>query len=271
MLKLFAVADIHANLYGFKKALNKAGITDENDDWCIKNSTLINLGDIIDRGNNSAGCIDFILKLKKQSKDFNSRVIMLMGNHCKMLLDARKNGGWRDCWLQNGGFACIESYPEVLKDCVDENGMIDYFDERIPSLIYKHHKEYFDALEQFVIIDDNLFVHAGVSPQGDLDSLKGNRQNDVNGPSYLWIRDQFYNYPNANFLKNYGVKRVVFGHTPATKYICKINNEAMKPEVKLGGRLLGIDTGSYYALGAVCVTEILDDLNYRIAGIEHNT
>lgn len=267
--RLFAISDLHGNKNGAIRALQKAEIIDADLNWCARTAILVSLGDSIDRGQDSAGVIDLLLKIKKQAALVGGKVILLMGNHCKMLLDARKNGGWRDCWLQNGGFACIESYPEVLKDCVDDNGMINYFDERIPNLIYKHHKEYFDSLEQFVIIGDNLFVHAGVHPQGDLDSLKGNRQNDVNGPSHLWIRDQFYNYHNPNFLKNYGVKRVIVGHTPTQYALKNQKNEKMVPIEKLYGKILMVDCGSYYGNGGVCVVELTDD-SYRIAGIEYN-
>lgn len=265
--KLFAVADIHGNKKGVTKALQKANIIDSGLNWCAGKSTLVNLGDACDRGEDSAGVIDLLLKIKKQAETSGGKVHLLWGNHERMVFDGIKNRGWRECWLQNGGFVCIESYCTIMP--IDENGKYDYFNPEIPNIIYKYHKEYFDSLEQFVIIDGNLFVHAGVHVKGDLDSLTAGRQLCNNGKLWLWIREQFYDYPNDNFLKNYGVKRIIFGHTPATLYINKDRNSFMTPVEKLNGKLLCIDTGSYHPLGGVCVVELTED-SYRIAGIEYN-
>ncbi len=263
MSKLYAFSDIHGNLNCFKSALQQAEIIDNDLNWIAESSTIISLGDVIDRFPDSKGCIDLILKLKKQAKKVGGKVIILMGNHERMLIDARTKLNWAACWVQNGGYQCIDSYLPILTDEEIDGASIQYFAHKIA----KYHEEYFDNLEQYAIIDGNLFVHAGVDPRSGIESLGKQICNE--GFSHLWIRKLFYEYPDESFVDRYAVKRIIYGHTP-TFYQTGDKISKMTPIKKLGGKLLGIDIGSYYIEnGGICVVELFEN-DFKIAGISYN-
>jgi len=268
MNKLYAVSDIHGNLNGFVLAAVQAGIIDANLNWIAGDSTLVNLGDGIDRGPQSREVIDLLIKLCRQAKEAGGLVKLLMGNHCAMLLDGRTSFGWYDCWIKNGGFNCIESYSFLL---ADKHGEYDYWDQDNAKKIYEYHREYFDALEEFCVIDNNLFVHAGVEPGKTMQHLTDGTDIDYTGSkSHLWIRDQFYRHSSSDFVRdNYGVKRIIFGHSPTTRYILKDENTQMAPVELMNGKLLGLDLGSYYPLGGVGIIK-LTETSYELAGIAYN-
>lgn len=262
MSKLFACADIHGAFGKFLKALIKAGLVNKYENWCGGDSRLVLTGDNIDRGEASCEVIELIIKIKNQAKVDGGEVITLMGNHCQMLLDGRTHAGWRNCWLENGGLQMVESYRHIL---ADKYGQVDYFAKENPQKIYEYHREYFDNLKSYVIINDILFVHAGVNPQGSIEDLETSVDRSTGSKHHLWIRDQFYNHKDDNFVKErYKVKKIVFGHSPS-KYLLGRDPVFMAPVEKFGGKILGIDTGSYYQNGAVTIVEFDENRNWKIA------
>ena len=268
MNELFATSDWHGSKALAVSALQQARLINENEDWIGRDSILVNCGDAIDRQSDSRGCINLVLKLRRQAKIVGGSIRLLKGNHEAMLLDGRTNFSWYDCWLRNGGFNCIESYSFLL---ADKHGEYDYWDQNNAKKIYEYHREYFDALEEFCVVDDNLFVHAGVEPGKTMQHLTDGTDIDYTGSkSHLWIRDQFYNHPSSDFIRdNYGVKRIVWGHSPI-KYITKNENEQMKPLELMNKKLLAVDCGSYYpGIGGVGIIK-LTETSYELAGIAYN-
>lgn len=267
--RLLAVSDIHGCRDKFALALLKSGLIDPDINWTGKDCTLIILGDVIDRGSDSKGVVNLILNIKRQADRIGGSVITLMGNHEKMIIDAAKHKNpntrqaWFNCWMDNGGYQCVESYKEVIES-VDPDGYCEMWSPKNPEIIVKYHREYFDNLLPFIILNDTLFVHAGVDPRSNLEELTKGLQICNNGLTPLWIRDQFYNYPHKEFIDSYKVKKIVFGHTPVTRYAKKNIDEMMKPEEFLGGKLLGIDTGGNYPLGSVTIVEFDNHQNWEV-------
>src|SRR3954447_12688033 len=67
--------------------------------------TLIALGDYVDRGPDSKGVIDRLIKLSTDLK-----VIPLLGNHEQMMLDARDRPWDAGPWMRYGGREALASY-----------------------------------------------------------------------------------------------------------------------------------------------------------------
>ena len=67
-MRTIAIGDIHGCLTSLRALVTHAGITPDD--------TIVTLGDYVDRGPDSRGVIDFLLRLRR---DHN--VISLMGNH----------------------------------------------------------------------------------------------------------------------------------------------------------------------------------------------
>ncbi len=95
--KTFAIGDVHGYLTALQTLIEH--LNPQGDD------TLIFLGDVIDRGENSKGVIDLILALKARCK-----VLCIKGNHEEMLLTASYHSATRGMWLYHGGDATLASF-----------------------------------------------------------------------------------------------------------------------------------------------------------------
>ena len=139
---------------------------------------LVFVGDYIDRGPDSRGVIETLLKLQRSEPE----VICLRGNHEALMLDAVESGD-EALWLLNGGGETLESY--------DATQALD-----LPAELV----DWADALPLFFDDGRRLFVHAGLNPRVPLDHQT---EQDL-----LWIREPFLSSRN-----DFG-RLVVHGHTP---------------------------------------------------------
>jgi len=76
MSSLFVVSDVHGYLDDFRSSLAGAGLVDEAGAWTGGDAQLWVLGDLLDRGPDGIGVVDFVMGLQKQAPD---NVTMLMG------------------------------------------------------------------------------------------------------------------------------------------------------------------------------------------------
>ncbi len=102
-MNIFAIGDIHGCLSQLT-TLHKKILT--HDKFDVKKDLLIYLGDYIDRGNNTKGVIDQILKLKNNK----IKTINLMGNHDEFMIDFLFNNKNNiKNWLNFGLYRTIRS------------------------------------------------------------------------------------------------------------------------------------------------------------------
>lgn len=132
------------------------------------------IGDYIDRGWDSKGCIDRVINLN---------ALALMGNHEKMLLDAY-DGFYTADWMHSYGDPTCPSFGvhhvrEIPGEYITWMRSLSYF--------------YHDGIR--------TFVHAGIDRR--IESLEKQHPETL-----IWIRDKFLydSSPNGGF--------VVHGHTP---------------------------------------------------------
>lgn len=245
-MKIYAMGDVHGMKTQMHDALHQAGLVDGQCNWIAEDTTLVCLGDYIDRGWDSKGVIDNVIKIQAQAPAKGSKVIALWGNHERMVIDGLTNHYDGDIWLSNGGRKCAISY---------DLGMLVFggYSAKVSEKILEVHGEFFDSLKHYHVEGDTLFVHAGLDSSRTIDQI--NMDDDI---VHLWVRAPFFQHSDpATYLeKNYGVKRVVFGHT--------IHREGVTPY--FGGQYLCVDTGSFLEDGAVSVVELLPDLKWRLAG-----
>ena len=173
--KIFVIGDVHGCLEMLKRLIDKI-------EWNPANDRLIFIGDYIDRGENSKGVIDFILKLKEDS----TLIQCLIGNHEQMFLDYL-SGVDHQSSLLNGGFSTLQSYEEVRRSQDD-------------PLIPSSHLDFFSTLLPMIELEQYYIVHAGFRPHIRIEDQD---QNDM-----IWIREEFI-YSDYDF-----GKVVIFGHTP---------------------------------------------------------
>lgn len=217
--RVYAIGDIHGRDDLFAQLLAK--IEADNAARGKAYTTLILLGDLVDRGPDSAAVINRAIRL---GAPFDS-VRLLIGNHEECFLAALIGDLYRvRYFIRIGGDATIRSYWR--DDAAYAAASFEEVAARLPMLVPQEHVEFLGHGEDMIRIGDYAFVHAGVRPGVPLESQR---------PSDLrWIREEFIEGQH-----NHGVT-IVYGHT-----ICDEVDEA-------NGRI-GIDTGAYLTGRLTCI------------------
>jgi serine/threonine protein phosphatase 1 len=109
---VWAFADLHGALNPFLEALAEAGMVDREGRWIGgPNVALVSVGDVIDRGPDSAGLVRYLRGLEVEMAQAGSRLVLVRGNHEQMLADILRGcDEWFDSWRGNGGAALARSY-----------------------------------------------------------------------------------------------------------------------------------------------------------------
>lgn len=79
--RLVAVGDLHGDLPKSKQALALAGLIDGEGRWAGGSSTLVQVGDVLDRGGDELKILYFLEKLKREAARSGGKVITMHGNH----------------------------------------------------------------------------------------------------------------------------------------------------------------------------------------------
>ena len=166
--KRLVIGDVHGHYGALCSLLAEIGI--DNDDQVYF------LGDLIDRGPESAKVVDLVIK---------NQYKCILGNHEIMLLESL--GGEQinhlafQAWLQNGGNATVMSYGH--------------------KMLPREHIEWMKSLPFYFDLGDYWLVHAGVNP------CKSIIQQSTE--EFCWIRDKFHRSTEPYFKD----KTIVVGHT----------------------------------------------------------
>jgi Calcineurin-like phosphoesterase len=227
-----AIGDVHGNRAALNDLLTRLEGEIEDRD------TVVFLGDYIDRGPDSKGCIDRILRFRAESR---ATVIALLGNHEDGLLRTREDPH-RYSWLTiMEGFATVTSYSaraaDLLGRAIEAAGPrllldrvalpYDAFFDAIPA----EHLAFFEELKVFWRTDEGVCVHGGLDPR------RGSVESQTR-EAMIW--------GTSTFLTDYaGPDIVLYGHW---------NNSDLDPDGRplpaIGRATVGIDTISHGILTA---------------------
>ena len=78
---LYAIGDLHADLAQSRAALTLLGLVDDRLRWTGGNATLVQTGDLVDRGPDSLPLLRQWWELQSQARAAGGRVVTLLGNH----------------------------------------------------------------------------------------------------------------------------------------------------------------------------------------------
>lgn len=207
--RYYVIGDIHGRLDLFE-ALTAA--IDEDDRVAgSARSTAILLGDLVDRGPDSAGVIDHARAWRKRRA-----VRCIAGNHEEMFLESFEDREMLRHFLKHGGKQTIFSYG-IKRKRYNELSLKDLQSE-LHELVPQKHRTFLGEFEDLIVAGDYVFVHAGVNPKRPIEDQK---QSDLR-----WIRDRFLTHrePFSHV--------VVHGHT-------------IFEEVEHTDHRIGIDTGAF--------------------------
>lgn len=174
--KVFAIGDVHGCAEELNELLDKLPLDSQ--------STIVFLGDYIDRGPDSKTVIQTIIDLSNKCN-----VVALKGNHEAMFLEFIRDPSspLAGFFILNGGSATLASYVTHGNEY------------QIPD----HHIEFVKSLKLSYETDTHFFVHAGV-PNVKLKKLVPEKyENEM-----LWVRGTFH---ESSFKWE---KIIVHGHTP---------------------------------------------------------
>eukprot|EP00638_Chattonella_subsalsa_P009595 CAMPEP_0117752332 /NCGR_PEP_ID=MMETSP0947-20121206/11541_1 /TAXON_ID=44440 /ORGANISM="Chattonella subsalsa, Strain CCMP2191" /LENGTH=328 /DNA_ID=CAMNT_0005570951 /DNA_START=363 /DNA_END=1349 /DNA_ORIENTATION=+ len=76
-----AIGDVHGDVKCLKRCLSLAGLIDEAENWCGKDTVVVQVGDIFDRGDDDLEVLRMVHKLNSQAQYYGGSVTSLLGNH----------------------------------------------------------------------------------------------------------------------------------------------------------------------------------------------
>ncbi len=79
--KIIAVGDIHGDYNAFTKILKGTGLIDGELHWIGGKTHLVQIGDVLDRGDYAKEILELLMKLEKEAEKAGGKVHMLIGNH----------------------------------------------------------------------------------------------------------------------------------------------------------------------------------------------
>ena len=207
--RVYAVGDIHGRADLFETMVTRI----EADDAARgpARTTVILLGDLVDRGPGSAQVIAMAREWGR-----HRTVRCLQGNHEEMFLKSFTDENTLRHFLRFGGRETLFSYPitpeEYQPTTLEELQAL--MAERVPAADIA----FMQAMEDLIQIGDYVFVHAGIRPGVPLDAQ--------NPGDLRWIRGEFLDDPAPRDFA------VVHGHT-------------ITPGPELHPCRIGIDTGAF--------------------------
>ena len=209
--RVYAIGDIHGRDDLFAELLDL--IRADNAARGPARVTLILLGDLVDRGPQSAEVVERAIRLRDEFGDLR----LLIGNHEECFL-AALSGDVRQLryFMRIGGDATVASYWN--SDLKLDEATFEEVAERFPAMVPTAHVNFLTSGEDVVEIGDYAFVHAGIRPGV---ALEKQIRSDLR-----WIRGDF-----LNDKRDHGAM-VVHGHS-------------IQEEVDEWPNRFGIDSGAY--------------------------
>lgn len=84
--RIIAIGDLHGDHEAWRAIARAAGLIDAKGKWAGGNATLVQMGDIVDRGPDSLRIIRDLMSLQREAPKRGGKVIVLLGNHEAMMM-----------------------------------------------------------------------------------------------------------------------------------------------------------------------------------------
>ncbi len=207
--RAYVVGDIHGRCDLFEALIEAIERHDEAAPGA--DTSVILLGDLVDRGPDSAGVIRTARALQARRK-----MRGLKGNHEEMFLESFDDTSVLRQFLKHGGRETVLSY-DITRKQFDDADLKD-LQKLMRAAIPKGDIAFLDGLEDMIELGDYLFVHAGIDPKRAV--------SDQRSRELRWIREPFLGH------KDHHSHMVVHGHT-------------ISEQVEERRNRIGIDTGAY--------------------------
>lgn len=211
-VSVVAFGDVHGHLDLVDAILRKTQVRAQL--LPERRHVIVSLGDLVDRGPDSAGVIARLMGGVP-----GCEVVVLRGNHETLMLDFLAGSPAATPWLSWGGLETLQSYGVETKGLDIVGRDVEVLRARFRAKVPAGHIQFLKSRPLSTVIGDYFFVHAGARPGIPLDQQA---EEDL-----IWIREDMHNSPYRF------EKRIVHGHTPVD-------------EPRIGPTQINIDTGACY-------------------------
>lgn len=177
--RVVAFSDIHGAHEQLVSLLQAADIVDDQLRWTGGETHVVSVGDLIDRGPDSRGVLDLVMRLQEEASAAGGHFHVVLGNHelMNMMADFRyvtdedfaafageesvatRDSAFTHFRAAHGSRPAKESRAEF-----DERYPPGYFGRRAAFAPTGRYGRWLLGLPLIVVIDDSAFVHGGLSP-----------------------------------------------------------------------------------------------------------
>lgn len=266
--KILAISDIESNYKTFRDFLINSKVIDKNLNWIFGKNHLVLVGDFIDRGYFTTQVLWFIYKLEEDAKKQGGNVHYILGNHEIMNMQ----GNHRYAELKYNRIASILDKKQF--EFYGKNSFLG---------------RWLETKNTIELINGNLFVHGGLSPELEQNDLNINELNRLIRENYYksyypkkdgnktqelltssrtapywyrgYFRDNLSQEDIEKVLKKFEAKTVIVGHTLQSEVNKKYNGKVIGIDVKhpqdnyeyfpkIESEGLLIENGKYYRVFA---------------------
>jgi hypothetical protein len=238
--RIVAVGDIHGEFDGFVAILQETGLVDGELRWSGGDATLVQMGDVFDRGLDVRKVLDLLMRLEKEARQAGGRVEMILGNHEAMNLtgffrdvhpdvfstftDARSERRRKKLWSGVKKYRKLRDQPvndEVYEAWSEAHplGWVEYVDAIGRNGRYG---KWLRERPVAVMLDGVLFIHGGVGPM-----IAGTTVPELNDE----VREEFRILDRTrNYLVTVGILPETAGLKEIGLAVQVILHEADKPD-----------------------------------------
>jgi serine/threonine protein phosphatase 1 len=144
-MRVLAIGDIHGCTTALDALLSLVAPAPDD--------LLVFLGDYVDRGPDSRGAMERIIRLQA-----SQRLVALLGNHEQLMLEARTDETRRQIWLANGGEETLRSYagdglasvPEEHWRFLEEQ-CVDWYETETHFFVHANANPHLEAADQAIV------------------------------------------------------------------------------------------------------------------------
>ena len=247
---VYVIGDVHGELEKLRGLLRGAELmgTDENATWSGGESTLWLMGDLVDHGPDGIGTVELVMRLQEQAAKAGGRIQVLLGNHDVLLLAAHRFGAQpipgsektsQDYWQENGGQTAdlqriapdhvrwLSSLPAMAREG-------EYLLAHADALLYTRYGQSIAQINQAM---------SGLLRSDDITSW--DRLLDEFCEHQAFVDSRTGADRAGTFLRQFGGRQLVHGHTPITKMTGQPPEAVREPLLYAGGQCLNVDPGMY--------------------------
>lgn len=184
--RLIAIGDLHGDLPKAKQALRLAGLVGPDDRWSGGSATVVQVGDIFDRGGDEIKLLYFFEKLKREAARDGGLVITMNGNHEIMNVEGDFRFAAREGIEEFANWGMWQSVGNAMKkmcDGIDGKLLIEGFLDGVPDQFPKVKPEllkgararlaalrpnglistrFLSKNQTVVVVGDSVFAHGGL-------------------------------------------------------------------------------------------------------------